>query len=211
MSALGSLTRWCGSVASSEPASGGSTTPPSRPPTQIIKPKRGSETLLDMARSLGLVAAIVAVTLLFVPGLIHPSKSDQFPAVDYSDYISGFHQVTGLAALAPAPLPAGWKANAANLTGPARVEHLHIGFAVPGQSYAGLEESVAPPVSFARTVLGASGAIPIDHITLNGARWAVSNSSGGEYSLRRTVGRLTVIVTGSATATELNSLASSLR
>jgi hypothetical protein len=167
--------------------------------------------MLDMARSLGLVAVVVAVTLLFVPGLIHPSKSEKFQAVDYSDYVSGFHQVTHLPALTPSPLPSGWKPNAADLTGPARVEHLHIGFAVPGQEYAGLEESVAPPTSFARSVLGASGAIPVDHVTLDGDEWAVSNSARGEYSLRRTVDGITVIVTGSATSQQLQGLAESLR
>jgi len=164
-----------------------------------------------MVRSLGLIIVIVAVTLIFVPGLLHPSKSQQFPAVNYSDDAAGFRQVTGEAALTPQPVPSGWKANAEDLTGPAAAEHLHIGFAVPGAQYAGLEEGVAPPTTFARSVLGASGAIPVDHVTLGGVQWQVSNSSRGEYSLRRTVHGVTVIVTGSATVRQLQTLASSLR
>jgi hypothetical protein len=164
-----------------------------------------------MVRSLGLIIVLVAVTLLFVPGLLHPSKSEKAQAVDYSDYVSGFHQVTGKTALTPSPVPGGWRANAANLTGPPAAEHLHIGFAVPGTEYAGLEESVAPPVTFARSILGASGAIPIEHVTLAGVQWQVSNSSRGEYSLRRTVGGINVIITGSATAQQLQTLAASLR
>lgn len=180
-------------------------------PTETVKPKRGSETVFDMVRSLGIVIVIVAVTLIFVPGLIHPSTSEKSPAVDYSDDVSGFHQVTGKTALTPAPVPSGWKANAADLTGPAAAEHLHIGFAVPGTKYAGLEESVASPVTFARSIVGASGAIPVDHVTLAGVRWLISNSSRGEYSLRRTAGGITVIVTGSASAQQLQALAESLR
>ena len=94
-----------------------------------------------MIRSLGLIVAIVAVTLIFVPGLLHPSKSQRFPAVDYSDYVTGFHQLSGRTALSPASLPKGWEANAAALTGTATA-HLHIGWATPGAKYAGLEESV---------------------------------------------------------------------
>jgi hypothetical protein len=163
-----------------------------------------------MVRSLGLIAVIVAVTLIFVPGLIHPGKSDRAAPVDYSDVVSGFHQVTGKAALTPAALPAGWSANAAALTGPAAAEHMHVGFAVPGSEYAGLEESVAPAATFARSVVGASGAIPIDHLTLNGNRWLVSTSSRGEYTLRRTTRGVSVIVTGSATPQQLQSLAAAL-
>lgn len=177
--------------------------------TQVIKPKRGSETALDMVRSLGLIIVLVAATLIFVPGLLHPSKSQRAVAVDYSDEVVGFHDVTGKNALTPS-VPSGWRANAATLTGPAAAEHLHIGFAVPGTEYAGLEESVAAPATFAHSTLGASGAIPVDHVTLDGAQWLVSNSSRGEYSLRRTVGGVTVIVTGSATAEQLQTLAASL-
>jgi hypothetical protein len=177
----------------------------------VAAPKRGSETALDMVRSLGLIAVIVAVTLIFVPGLIHPGKSVRAAPVDYSDVVSGFHQVTGKAALTPTPLPGGWAANAATLTGPTSAEHMHVGFAVPGTEYAGLEESVAPAVTFAKAIVGASGAIPIDHITLAGSRWLVSTSSRGEYTLRRTTGGVTVIVTGSATAAQLQALAASLR
>jgi hypothetical protein len=164
-----------------------------------------------MVRSLGLIAVIVAITLVFVPGLIHPSHSDRAQPVDYSDDVSGFHQVTGHAALTPGSLPAGWAANAADLTGPASAEHLHVGFAVPGFKYAGLEESVAAPVAFARSVLGDSGAIPIDHVVVGGATWVVSTSSRGEYSLRRTTRGVTVLVTGSATVQQLHTLAAALR
>jgi Protein of unknown function (DUF4245) len=163
-----------------------------------------------MVRSLGLIAIIVAVTLIFVPGLLHPSKSDRFPATDYSDYVSGFQQVTGKSALVPSDLPSDWTANAAALTGPAAVEHLHVGFAVPGSEYAGLEESVAPASSFVRSLLGARGDLVTDHVSLGGASWASRTSSRGEFALTRTVDGITVIVTGSATPLQLQALAESL-
>ena len=165
---------------------------------------------MDMVRSLGLIAVIIAITLIFVPSLLHPGKSERFPAVDYSDYVSGFKTVTGHSALTPMPAPKGFAANAGALTGPKAAEHLHIGFATPGAKYAGLEESVAPATSFARSVIGASGAIAIGQVAIDGVAWKVSTSTRGEYSLRRTFGAVTVIVTGSATVPQLQSLAASL-
>ena len=163
-----------------------------------------------MVRSLGLIAVIVAVGLLFVPGLLHPSKSQRFPAADYSDYVAGFHQVTGKTALTPRTLPSGFEANAGALTGPATVEHLHVGFAAPGAKYAGLEESVAPMPSFVRTVLGARGAAVTGQTQIGGVTWQARMSSRGELALSRRVNGVSVVITGSATGEQLELLAASL-
>ncbi|HEX3824298.1 MAG TPA: DUF4245 domain-containing protein [Mycobacteriales bacterium] len=178
--------------------------------TDVAQPKRGRESAADMIRSLGLVGVVIAATLIFVPGLFHPSKSQQFPALDYSDYVSGFHQETGRTALTPRPLPSGWKGSAATLTGPAAVEHLHIGFATPGRQYAGLEESVANVTAFAPTVLGARGSAVTGTVTIAGASWQTRTSSRGEYSLSRTMRGVAVVITGSATDAQLQLLAGSL-
>jgi hypothetical protein len=164
-----------------------------------------------MVRSLGLIAVIVALTLLFVPGLLHPSKSDRFPAADYSSDVAGFHQVTGKTALTPGTLPSGWEANAGSLTGPPAVEHLHVGFAAPEAKYAGLEESVAPMESFARTVLGARGAAVTGTTQIGGVSWEARMSSRGELALSRRVNGVSVVITGSATGEQLELLAAALR
>jgi Protein of unknown function (DUF4245) len=180
--------------------------------TEVARPpKRGRETSWDMVRSLGVVAVIAAVTLIFVPGLFHPSKSERFQAVDYSDYVSGFHQLTGRSALVPASLPTGWKANAATLTGPTAREHLHIGWVPPGATYAGLEESVGPMAGFVPTVLGARGRAVTGSASINGEVWQTRTSSRGEASLSRTIGGIAVVITGSATTAQLDLLAASLR
>jgi hypothetical protein len=179
--------------------------------TDVAPPKRGRQNVADMIRSLGLVGVVVAATLIFVPGLFHPSKSQRFPALDYADYVTGFHQVTGKTALTPRSLPSDWKGNAATLTGPAAAEHLHIGFATPGQQYAGLEESVEDVTAFAPVVLGARGAAVTGTVTIAGAPWQTRTSSRGEYSLSRTVGGIAVVITGSATDAQLQLLAGSLR
>jgi Protein of unknown function (DUF4245) len=165
----------------------------------------------DMVRSLGLIAVIIAVTLIFVPGLVHPSKSDRFQAVDYSDYVSGFAQVTGQAALVPAALPSGWTANAGQLTGPAAAEHLHIGWATPGSEYAALEESVAPMKTLVATVLGSRGATVTGSVPIGDAQWQTRTSSRGEYSLSSVVGDISIVITGSASPAEQQLLATSLQ
>jgi hypothetical protein len=191
---------------SDQPAAGG--TPP---PRQIVKPKRGSETMLDMTRSIGLILVVLAVTLVFVPGLLHPNNSDKFPAVDYSSYVSGFKTVTGKPALIPLPQPSGWKANAGTLTGPAAIEHLHVGFVVPGSQYAGLDESVGPMDALVSKVLGTRGLATTGSTPINGATWQARTSARGEIAITRRTGGVNIVITGSATAEQLETLAASLR
>jgi hypothetical protein len=153
---------------------------------------------------------VVAVTLLFVPGLIHPGKSDRFQPVDYSNYVAGFHTVTGKSALTPQPAPAGFAANAGRLTGPAASEHLHIGFAVPGTKYAGLEESVAPMSTLVASVLGARGTTVTGHTQIAGATWQSRISARNEVALTRRVNGISIVITGNATGEQLESLAAAL-
>jgi hypothetical protein len=164
-----------------------------------------------MARSFGLMVLVVGVTLLFVPTLLHPSAKDKFPAFDYSDVAEGFHQVSGVAPLVPSGLPSSWRATAGTLTGTRANEHMHVGFAAPGQSYAGVDEAVGPSAALVSTVLGPAGAPAHGNVTVDGVRWARRTSSRGEIALVRRAGRLTVVVTGSASQPSLEVLAGSLR
>jgi hypothetical protein len=152
----------------------------------VARQKRASATLLDMARSLGLMAVIVAVTLIFVPGLLHPSKSQRVQPTSYTDYTRGFHQVTGETAATPAGLPDGWYANSAKLTHKGSTATLYIGWVTPTKKYAALYES-------------------------NVGRVAVEAGRRGDRSVRTTIGKLKILVTGSASATELQQLADALR
>jgi hypothetical protein len=175
------------------------------------KPRRRGASLADMARSFGLMAVVVGVTLIFVPGLLSPSSSQKMAPVDYTPYLAGFHTETGVAALAPTPQPAGFRANAGSLSGHRSTAHLHVGFAVPGSHYAGLEESVAPPTAFLSSVLGARGTTATGSKPIAGETWRTRVSSRGEPALTRRFGRVTVVVTGSATPAELAALAGSLQ
>jgi hypothetical protein len=151
----------------------------------VARPKRVGATVLDMVRSLGLMLVIVVATLIFVPGLFHPSKSQRVQPYDYSDDVAGFRQVTGLPAVTPSGLLSGWYANSASLTHHGSTATLYIGWVSPTKKYAALYESNQPTVSLPR-------------------------SQVGDRTVRRTVGKLTVVITGSATTAELRQLAASL-
>jgi hypothetical protein len=151
----------------------------------VAQPKRVAATVLDMVRSLGLMLVIVAVTLIFVPGLLHPSKSQRVQPVSYTDYARGFRQVTGLTAVTPVGLPDGWYANSAKLTHKGSTATLYIGWVSPTHKYAALYESNASPIT-------------------------IGASRPGDLSVRRTVGKLTIVIKGSATKQELNQLAAAL-
>jgi len=166
----------------------------------------------DMARSLGLMAVIVAVVLV-IGGryLIAPGKGAQMPAADYSSVVQQFPREAGSPVLAPHSIPSSWRANAARLSAPApRAVQMHIGWALPADRYAGLDEATGDPVSLLRAVLGAAGLEARGSTRIGSDRWNVRRAANGEEALTRTDGKLTVVVTGNATDAELRMLAGSL-
>jgi len=165
-----------------------------------------------MVRSLGLMAVIV-VALLFIGAryLIMPGSADRAPAADYSSAVQDFPREAGAPVLAPGSLPAGWRANAARLTAPSPgVTQLHIGWAVPGSRYAGLDEATGSAPALLGSVLGTPGLTVRGTTTIGGTVWQQRTSSLGERAYTRQVGKVTVVVTGNATDEQLRLLAGSL-
>src|SRR3954454_5972116 len=82
----------------------------------VVKPRRPRQTFADMARSLGLMAVVIAGLLLLGPArtLVFPGGSERGP-VDYTEPVNALEQVTPHA-LVPVGLPADWRANAAAFT-----------------------------------------------------------------------------------------------
>ena len=164
----------------------------------------------DMLRSLGLMAVIIAAAL-FIGGryLISPTSAERMPPVDYSTVVQGFRDEAHVAALAPTSLPGSWRPNAARLLPMSSSAHLHIGWALPGSRYAGLDEATNTDV--VTNVLGQRGRVAEGTTRIDGALWDVRTSDLGERAFTRQVGGVTVVVTGNATDDELRSLAASLR
>lgn len=178
----------------------------------MAEPNRGRQTFTDMARSLALMAVVIAGLLLLGPGrtLLFPGDDRRAP-VDYGRVAAGFTTETGSPAVVPVTVPAGWEANAATLTRPRLGARLHIGWATPGEKFAGLDESTAPAAPFIRTVLGSRGATTLGTIGIGAHTWDVRRSDRGETALTRTVGAVTVVLTGDASDLQLRALAQSLR
>jgi Protein of unknown function (DUF4245) len=179
--------------------------------TDSAPPKRARQSVADMLRSLAVVGVVIAVTLIFVPGLLHPSKSQRYVGVtDDSDYLSGFHRLSGRAALAPV-VPKTWTINAASLDGNRADAHVHIGYVTPGSRYAGLDESVRHGGGFVASILGPQGAAVTGSMRIGDRTWQIRTSARGEYSLTDVIDGLSVVITGNASDAQLQELAGSLR
>jgi len=166
----------------------------------------------DMVRSLGLMAVIVTA-LLFIGAryLIMPGSAERPPPADYSSVVQDFPRAAGVPVLAPGALPTTWRANAARLAAPAAgAMQLHIGWAVPGSRYAGLDEATGSPAALISSVLGSRGQQASGTTTIGGVVWDQRTSSLGERAYTRQVGKVTVVVTGNATDEQLRLLAGSL-
>jgi hypothetical protein len=167
----------------------------------------------DMVRSLGLMAVIVAV-MLFIGAryLIHPTAADRMPAVDYSGTVQGFGEVAHTPALAPAALPSTWRANASRLVEPTPGAHqLHVGWALPGERYAGLDEATGDADALVLSVLGHRALTVAGSTDIGGVQWQRRTSDRGEEALTRRAGSVTVVITGNASDADLRRLAASLR
>lgn len=168
--------------------------------------------MADMVRSLGLLLVVIAALLFIGPArsLILPSSKDKMQAVDYSGYVSGFNDISSTPALVPSGLPTSWRANAGRLDHTATTAHLHIGWAVPGTAFAGLDESTGSPAALLREVTGRSSLQSRGTTTIAGEPWTVRQSSRGETTYTRDANGLFVIVTGNATDAQLRLLAAAL-
>jgi hypothetical protein len=169
--------------------------------------------LADMARSLGLMAIIVAA-LLFLGAryLIMPGSADRMPPADYSSELQAFPREVHGSVLVPTGLPPSWRANAARLSHPSNdVTQLHIGWATPGSRFAGLDEANGAATALLSAVLGTRGLAVRGTTIINGVVWQQRVSSRGEPAISRHAGNVTVVVTGDATDTQLRLLAASLR
>lgn len=178
----------------------------------VVRPRRPRQRVSDMARSLGLMAVVIAGLLFLGPAraLIFPG-ADRIAPVDYSHEVAAFAKVTTVPAVVPSALPSGWRANAAEISGSRRHgERLHIGWATPGSGFAGLDETTGAPTALVRSILGARGIVVVGHRTIGTASWDLRRSSRGEEALTRSFGPVFVVVTGSASDAQLTALARSL-
>ena len=166
----------------------------------------------DIVRSLGLLALVI-VTLLFIGparSLILPGDKDRMPAVDYTGAARGFTELTHVNAVVPEVVPDGWRTNAASRRQVRDLQQLHVGWAVPGEQFVGLDEGVGDNALLLRLVAGRTGLDVRGTTSIAGGSWDVHRSARGEPVFTRTFGAVFVVVTGSASSDQLRQFAASL-
>ena len=165
-----------------------------------------------MVRSLGLLVIVIAVLFLIGPArsLVWPSSSDRYPAVDYSGYVRGFAEDAHTSAVVPGTLPSSWRANAGDLHTAPTETTLHVGWAVPGEKFAGLDEGVGDPTAVYTRAISRASLTTTSTTTIGNRQWAVGESPRRETVLVAHFGQVLVVITGNATDVQLRLLAASL-
>lgn len=180
---------------------------------QVVRPKRGRETAMDLVRSLGLMFIVILVLLLVTPArtLIFPGGGgSQSPPISDAQQLTEWHDLTGRAALLP-PVPASWRINAATMSGTRPTKaRLHIGWVTSGQQYVGVDQGFVAPRRLLVGAIGA-GSHRAAPTTIAGLPWTTRIDTHGDPAYLRTTGRFSVVVTGTIPPASLQRLAADLR
>jgi uncharacterized protein DUF4245 len=182
------------------------TAPPE--PTETPSRTRGRETVRDMVLSLAVVLGVVAVVLLV--GMGDEPTGPAVREVGYTAQLARAREVASYDVLAPVGLGSGWKATSVRgLTSDGAVTW-HLGFVTPAGHYAAVEQSAGQVQPFLDE--HAEGATSAGRVRMGAARW--QRLEGGRPERRALVLRgdgVTTMVAGSATWSELTTLADALR
>lgn len=180
---------------------------------QVLRSKRGRQTAMDMVRSLGLMAIVIGALLMITPArkLIFAGNNGSAgtPITD-TQQLTEWRQLTGHPAMLP-PVPAGWRINAATMSGSTVAKaHLHVGWVTPQQQYVGVDEGYLPARRLLAAAIG-GGSRAAGTVGIGGRQWAVRSDRRGDVAYVLRQGKLGVVVAGSVGRTELQHLAGQLR
>jgi hypothetical protein len=169
--------------------------------------RRGFETVGDMARSIGITLAFVAV-LVFLGARPNP---EAVKVVDYTPQVRAAERTAAYDVLVPRGLPPRWRATSARLhvTDDRAVTELHIGFVTPSDAYAALEESNGPAGEF--VTRETNRGLVDGTLEAAGRTWEKRyRPAKDQRSLVLRTAEVTVVVTGTASYDELARLAAAL-
>lgn len=162
-----------------------------------------------MIGALVVLLAVVGVYTL-MQSLNRPEPPNPVQTVDYRRDVSYAKAQAGFDLVAPAALPAGWKATTVNFTDGARA-HWHLGCLTDKGRYVGLEQGDEPVADMVKAYVDAQPARG-RATTIDGSRWATYTDGGGDLALVRRAGRTTTLVVGHEVAEpELAAYVRSLR
>jgi Protein of unknown function (DUF4245) len=154
-----------------------------------------------------LLVIVGLVVLLNRPG---DQSSDGVHAIDLAPAIAAAQQQAGFPVLAPSGLGERWRPTSTELApaGPSAPASFRIGYVSPAGRYAELLQSADAPDAVAALY----GPLTADGTTsIRGVSWLQYDTTAGRRLLRHTFGKVTVIVTGSASQPELAELAGSVQ
>jgi hypothetical protein len=156
-----------------------------------------------------LIPILVLVFVLVAWQRLGEPKSNGVHVVDTAAPVAAAQQQAGFPLLLPFDLPGGWRPTSTEFVRAAQYSaaSFRIGYVTPAGKYAEFLESNGPADAVAASygVLTSRGSVQIA-----GAGWQNFRTSDDRTLLRRTVGKVTVIVTGNAGMPELTELAESL-
>ena len=168
---------------------------------------RGRETVGDMVRSMSLVLVVVGVVVLLT---VRANPHEKVQQVDYSLQLQQTRLAAAYDVFAPVGLGDRWKATSARGDNVEGVVTWHLGLVTPAEHYAAVEQSNGPVPAFLDDFV--AGATKSGFVTISGVGW--QRLEGGKPEQRALLLRgrgVTTMVTGSATFSELRTLATALR
>lgn len=182
---------------------------------------RRNKTIRDMVLSMGVIVAAVLV-FVFVQG--GASFSPGGPSggsgpVPTADLVLGFAaapQHVQFAVVTPHGVPATWKANSFSTTPPggdnAPPAAVRAGWIVPGGAFITVIQSAGTPEVVETTELGTEHTVgpATGSIEAGGDTWTVVPGRRAEMAWVRAAAGITVIITGSASAADFATLATTL-
>jgi hypothetical protein len=159
-----------------------------------------------MIRSLVVVGGVVVVLVLIVP---RPSAVTQ-PPVDVPGIAQGAQPEAGFPLSVPQGLPDDWRATSARLlNGTDNVQTWHAGYQTSDAQYAALEQAKNATSVWLRA--NTQDGQPVGSTTVGGVTWQeYLHENRLQRSLVLVNGDLTTLVTGTASWTDLETLAASL-
>ena len=166
----------------------------------------------SVAGLVGAMLVILAVIIAFVV-LREINRNDPASpvrAIDYSrdaDFARGQAEIE---VLAPASLPAGWRATTARYV-PGAAEHWHLGMLTADDRYVGLEQSAESAEAMVEQHVD-EDATRGDPVAVAGAEWTTWRDDGGDLALvRQDAGTTTLVVGHEVDADVLADFVASLR
>jgi hypothetical protein len=169
--------------------------------------KRGTEVVGDMLRSLAVVGLIIVPLWLLIPH----HTNQRVTVIDYSTALSQAERLSSQQVVAPAGLPATWRATSVSVSGGSgHPVVFHLGFVTPAGDYAALEESNGPADGYLQTLLGKTPQ-GLNDVRVGAVSWRSLRGTDGRVALVSPSTPMTVVVKGTARLGELTTLATSLR